>query len=252
MCGPMPEAAGNPTYTRDGDGLKFLHLQPLGDWGYGSSSGWRSQLRVWNAEGSDMSAWSDTAQDYGWRLPSIQERTAKVSGCSPMPTAHCGYWWAATQGNGSGRRIHPNSASAAKPRAVPVCSLGVSIHGRGGDQRRLLQERRSPPPRWPRRSTTCCCFGRTTICWSLRDLVLGCAEDLGEEGPDAMWGRGVLSFNCLFTAQGELRDPRTDAILSGGIYGPWRVCTAGRWTRRSSPVAQSRVWIPPVETSPTR
>ena len=54
----------------------------------------------------------------------------------------------------------------------------------------------------------------------LRDLVLGCAEDLGEEGPDAMWGRGVLSFNCLFTPQGELRDPRTDTILSGGIYGP--------------------------------
>ena len=35
-----------------------------------------------------------------------------------------------------------------------------------------------------------------------------------------MWGHGVLSFNCLFTPQSDLRDPRTGAILSGGIFGP--------------------------------
>ena len=209
-----------PTYTRDGDGVKFLHLQPLGDWGYESSSGWRSQLRVWNAEGSDMSAWSDTAQEYGWRLPSIQERTGE--GLRMLANADSSLWLlvGGYTGNGSGRRIHPNSAVCGE--AKELC-LFAPWEYQYTDEEGTAQTTAGTAVA---AAQVAAALDNVLLLWpdydllELRDLVLGCAEDLGEEGSDAMWGRGVLSFNCLFTAQGELRDPRTDAILSGGIYGP--------------------------------
>ena len=209
-----------PTYTRDGDGVKFLHLQPLGDWGYGSSSGWRSQLREWNAEGSDMSAWTDTATDYGWRLPSIQERTGE--GLRMLANADSSLWLlvGGYTGNGSGRRIHPNSAVCGE--AKELCLFAPWEYQYTDDEGRAQTAAGTAVAA----AQVAAALDNVLLLWpdydllELRDLVLGCAEDLGEEGSDAMWGRGVLSFNCLFTAQGELRDPRTDAILSGGIYGP--------------------------------
>ncbi len=209
-----------PTYTRDGDGLKFLHLQPLGDWGYESSSEWRSQLSEWNAAGSDMSAWTDTARDYGWRLPSIQERTGE--GLRMLANADSSLWLlvGGYTGQGSGRRIHPNSAVCGE--AKELCLFAPWEYQYTDEE----GEAQTASGTAVAAAQVAAALDNVLLLWpdydllELRDLVLGCAEDLGDEGPDAMWGRGALSFNCLFTAQGELRDPRTDAILSGGIYGP--------------------------------
>ena len=216
-----------PTYTKSGAGAKFLHLQPLGDWGYGSRSGWRSQLSAWNGAGSDMSAWADTAQEYGWRLPSIQERTGE--GLRMLANADTSLWLlvGGYTGTGGGRRIHPNSAVCGE--AKELCLFAPWEYPYTDEEGRDQTASGTTIAA----AQVAAALDNVLLLWpdydllELRDLVLGCAEDLGEEGPDAMWGRGVLSFNCLFTAQGELRDPRTGSILSGGIYGPLSGISAG-------------------------
>ena len=44
---------------------------------------------------------------------------------------------------------------------------------------------------------------------ALKDIILGCAEDLGPEGVDATYGHGMLSLGCLFRP--------TDGLLYTGI-----------------------------------
>ena len=209
-----------PTFTRNGSGAKFLHLQPLGDWGYNNASGWRSQLSEWEAAGSDMSAWTDTAREYGWRLPSIQERTGE--GLRVLANTDTSLWLlvGGYTGSGSSRRIHPNSAVCGE--AKHLC-LFAPWEYQYTDAEGVIQVAAGTAVA---AAQVAAALDNVLLLWpdydllELRDLVLGCAEDLGDEGPDAMWGRGVLSFNCLFTAQGDLRDPRTNTLLSGGIYGP--------------------------------
>ena len=209
-----------PTFTRNGSGAKFLHLQPLGDWGYNNASVWRTQVSEWNTAGSDMSAWTDTAREFGWRLPSIQERTGE--GLRILANSDTALWLlvGGYTGSGSSRRIHPNSAVCGD--AKQLCLFAPWEYEYTDDEGMLQVASGTAIAA----AQVAAALDNVLLLWpnydllELRDLVLDCAEDLGDEGPDAMWGRGVLSFNCLFTAQGDLRDPRTNAILSGGIYGP--------------------------------
>ena len=209
-----------PTFTQDGTGAKFLHVQPLGDWGYRSSSGWQSQLAKWDRDGSDMSAWNDIAQRYGWRLPSIQEQTGE--GLRMLINADTSLWLLVGGYTGSGgtRSIHPNSAVCGT--AKELCLFAPWTYRYTDDEGQPQTAEGTAVAA----AQVTAALDNLLVLWpdydllALRDLVLGCAEDLGDEGPDAMWGHGVLSFNCLFTPQSDLRDPRTGAILSGGIIGP--------------------------------
>ena len=209
-----------PTYTKDGTGAKFLHVQPLGDWGYGSHSDWQSQLAEWDRDGSDMSAWTDIAQQYGWRLPSIQEQTGEglrmlINGETSLWLLVGGY-----TGSGATRSIHPNSAVCGA--AKELCLFAPWMYRYTDDEGQAQTAEGTAVAA----AQVAAALDNVLVLWpdydllALRDLVLGCAEDLGDKGADVMWGHGVLSFNCLFTPQSDLRDPRTGAILSGGIFGP--------------------------------
>lgn len=232
-----------PTFTRSGAGATFLHLQPLGDWGYNNSSGWQSQTSEWNAAGSDMSAWTDTAREYGWRLPSIQERTGE--GLRMLANADTSLWLlvGGYTGTGSGRRIHPNSAVCGE--AKQLC-LFAPWEYQYTDAENTIQIASGTAVA---AAQVAAALDNVLLLWpdydllDLRDLVFGCAEDLGDEGPDAMWGRGALSFNCLFTAQGDLRDPRTNTILSGGIFGP--IQGLGDWS--APPRSPTNVYVPGID-----
>ena len=217
---PDDVSGWSPDYTQNGFGAKFLHIQPLGDWGYGSRSGWQSQLDEWTSAGSDMSAWADTARDHGWRLPSIQERTGE--GLKMLANADTSLWLlvGGYTGTAADRYIHPNSAVCGEAKELCLFAPWEYTYT---DEQGISQTASGTPVA---AAQVAAALDNVLLLWpdydllELRDLVLGCAEDMGEEGPDSMWGQGVLSFNCLFTPQGELRDPRTDTILSGGIYGP--------------------------------
>ena len=216
-----------PTFTRNGSGAKFLHLQPLGDWGYENASGWRTQVSDWNTAGSDMSAWTDAAREFGWRLPSIQERTGE--GLRMLANTDTALWLlvGGYTGSGPSRRIHPNSAVCGD--AKQLCLFAPWEYEYTNKEGTLQVASGTAIAA----AQVAAALDNVLLLWpnydllDLRDLVLDCAEDLGDEGPDAMWGRGVLSFNCLFTAQGDLRDPRTNTILSGGIYGPMQGLSHG-------------------------
>ena len=209
-----------PAYTEDGTGGRFLHVQPLGDWGYGSSSNWQSQLDEWSRNGSDMSAWTDMAEAYGWRLPSIQERTCE--GMRMLTDSETSLWLlvGGYTGTGAARSIHPDSAVCGD--AMELCLFAPWSYDYE-DSRGVAQ---SAAGTAVAAAQVAAALDNVLLLWpdydlvDLRDLVLDCAVDMGEEGPDAMWGRGVLSFSCLFTPQGGLRDPRTGDVLSGGIQGP--------------------------------
>ncbi|MYE03516.1 MAG: BACON domain-containing protein [Bacteroidetes bacterium SB0662_bin_6] len=209
-----------PTFTQDGAGTKFLHVQPLGDWGYESASGWQSQLADWNTDGSDMSAWTDTAQQYGWRLPGIHERTSE--GRRMLADADTALWLLVGGYTGSGghRRIHPNSAVCGEAGGLCLFAPWAYSYEDGYGFTRTVEGTAVAA------AQVAAALDNVLLLWpdydllELRDLVLDCAEDMGDAGPDSMWGRGVLSFACLFTPHGDLRDPRTGTILSGGIYGP--------------------------------
>ena len=77
----------------------------------------------------------------------------------------------------------------------------------------------------------------------LRNLAFDCAENRGAadnarsysyssgrsftSNTNSTWGHGILSLECLFTANGGLEDPATGAAISGGIYGPLAGVVAG-------------------------
>ena len=78
----------------------------------------------------------------------------------------------------------------------------------------------------------------------LRNLAFDCAENRGAadttrtysysagggtftSNTNSTWGHGILSLECLFTANGGLEDPTTGNRISGGIYGPLAGVVAG-------------------------
>ncbi len=67
----------------------------------------------------------------------------------------------------------------------------------------------------------------------LLSVVYGCTQDLGEAGVDAVYGRGLLSFDdrtgrCLLSPTGTLRDRGSRIATSGGLNLPGRLTTSYR------------------------
>ena len=221
-----------PTYTQDGSGAKFLHVQPLGDYGYGSESDWNRQLSDWNADGSDMAGWTDTAREFGWRLPGIHERTGE--GLRMLANADQALWIlvGGYTGSGSSRQIHRNSAICGEAKELCLFAPWSFAYEDDGGQSQKAEGTSVAA------AQVAAAIDNVLLLWpdyellDVRDLMFDCAEDMGEEGIDSMWGRGILSVSCLFTPSGQLRDPRTGAILSGGIYGPLAGHDGNAWDTR--------------------
>ena len=209
-------------YTDDSDigTTKFLLIQPLGDWGYGSEENWDTQVEAWDKDDMDeetletnMGTWKATARNNGWRLPSIQEGTAE--GAAAIANADNALWIVVGGYSGTGATREPHENSAVCGEMMQLCVFapwsypGNSTSGTAVAAAQTAAVLDSFLLLWPDYDLL-----------ELRDFVFQCAEDMGEPRVDSRWGHGILNTACLFSPQGDLIDPRTGAAISGGIYGP--------------------------------
>ena len=214
-----------PRYTNNAlaGGPKFLHIEPLGDWGYGSQEGWESQLEDWSEKGFDMSKWTETARENGWRLPGLRERTS--AGQAAIKKANSALWMmvGGYTGKGEGRLPHPRSAVCGEMKELCLFAPWSS-DGINGDD--------SPGGTHVAAAQVAALVDSFLTVWpdfdllEMRKIIFNCAQDMGVAGPDSIWGHGALDARCLFDPRGNLKDPRTGQLVSGGIYGPGFVSNA--------------------------
>ena len=201
------------------DKNKFLLVQPLGDWGYGSKELWDVQVEDWalndmdDETGTDMRGWEETARGNGWRLPSIQERTSE--GEAAIRNHNSALWILIGGYSGSGATRQPHENSAVCGDMKDLCLFAPWSYTGNSEEGTVVAA-----------AHTAALLDTFLLLWpdydllEMRNFVFECAEDMGEPGTDTRWGHGILNATCLFTPQGDLKDPRTGAIMSGGIYGP--------------------------------
>ena len=160
-----------------------------------------------------MASWKTTAEDNGWRLPSIQEETAE--GKAAILGARSALWIVVGGYSGSGATRQPHENSAVCGAMQELCLFAPWSYTGNSQEGTAVAA-----------AQTAALLDTFLLVWpdydllALRDFVFECAEDMGAPGTDKRWGRGILNAACLFTPQGDLKDPRTGAIISGSINGP--------------------------------
>ena len=204
-------------YTNRNARDEFLLVAPLGDFGYLSQKGWEAQVKRWAGgddnpdTGIDMSSWTEIAEGYGWRLPGLAGSTDTGLEATLAPSRTLWILVGGYDGQGVNRALHPSSAVCGE--MMDLCLFAPwRVGGEQGTIAAAAQVAAVADTHlllWPDYDLM-----------ALRDHIFNCAIDMGDPGVDALWGHGILDVSCVFTPQGELKDPRTGRILSGQVLGP--------------------------------